>query len=151
GQAIRQLLALAPNTALRINADGREAEVPLADLKIGDRLRVRPGEKVPVDGTCVEGSSSVDESMLTGEPVPVPKKQGDKVTGATINGKGSLVIRAERVGADTLLSQIVHMVAEAQRTRAPVQRLADHVAAYFVQTVIAIAIATALAWWLFGP
>jgi Cu+-exporting ATPase len=150
-RAIRELLALAPNTALRIEADGREVEVPLAEVKVGDKLRVRPGEKVPVDGTCVDGSSNVDESMVTGEPVPVAKKPGDRVTGATINGKGTLVIRAERVGADTLLSQIVHMVAQAQRTRAPVQRLADLVAAYFVQTVIAIAVLTALVWGFFGP
>jgi Cu+-exporting ATPase len=150
-QAIRQLLALAPNTAMRIEADGREVEVALQEVHVGDKLRVRPGEKVPVDGSCVDGSSNVDESMVTGEPVPVPKKPGDKVTGATINGKGSLVIRAERVGADTLLSQIVHMVAQAQRTRAPVQRLADLVAAYFVQTVIGIAIVTSLVWWFFGP
>ncbi len=150
-RAIRELLALAPNTAMRIEADGREVEVPLAEVQVGDKLRVRPGEKVPVDGTCVDGSSNVDESMITGEPVPVPKKPGDRVTGATINGKGTLVIRAERVGADTLLSQIVHMVAQAQRTRAPVQRLADLVAAYFVETVIAIAVLTAFVWWLFGP
>jgi len=150
-QAIRQLLALAPNTALRIEPDGREVEVSLAEVQVGDKLRVRPGEKVPVDGACIEGSSNVDESMVTGEPVPVPKKAGDKVTGATINGKGTLIIRAERVGADTLLSQIVHMVAQAQRTRAPVQRLADLVAAYFVQTVIVIAIVTSLVWWFFGP
>jgi Cu+-exporting ATPase len=150
-QAIRQLLALAPNTALRIGADGREVEVPLNEVQVGDRLRVRPGEKVPIDGVCLEGSSYVDESMITGEPVPVPKKAGDKVTGATINGKGTLVIRAERIGADTLLAQIVHMVAQAQRTRAPVQRLADLVAAYFVQTVIAIAILTAIVWGFFGP
>src|SRR6266581_1283363 len=150
-RAIRELLALAPNTAMRIEADGREREVPLGEVQVGDRLRVRPGEKVPVDGTCVDGSSNVDESMITGEPVPVPKKPGDRVTGATINGKGTLVIRAERVGADTLLAQIVHMVAQAQRTRAPVQRLADLVAAYFVETVIAIAVLTAFVWWLFGP
>jgi Cu+-exporting ATPase len=150
-QAIRQLLALAPNTALRVEADSREVEVPLAQVQVGDRLRVRPGEKVPVDGTCLEGSSNVDESMVTGEPIPVPKKPGDRVTGATINGKGTLVIRAERVGADTLLAQIVHMVAQAQRTRAPVQRLADLVAAYFVQTVVAIAIVTAIVWGFFGP
>jgi Cu+-exporting ATPase len=150
-QAIRQLLALAPHTALRVEADGREAEVPLAEVKVGDRLRVRPGEKIPVDGTVVEGSSHVDESMLTGEPMPVAKNPADRVTGATINGKGTLVIRAERVGSDTLLARIVHMVAQAQRTRAPVQRLADLVAAYFVQTVIAIAVLTALAWWFFGP
>ena len=150
-RAIRELLALAPNTAMRIEADGREVEVPLAEVQVGDKLRVRPGEKVPVDGTCMEGSSNVDESMITGEPVPVAKKPGDRVTGATINGKGTLIIRAERVGADTLLSQIVHMVAQAQRTRAPVQRLADLVAAYFVETVIAIAVLTALVWWVFGP
>ena len=150
-RAIRELLALAPNTALRVEADGREVEVPLAEVQVGDKLRVRPGEKVPVDGTCIEGSSNVDESMITGEPIPVPKKLGDRVTGATINGKGTLVIRAERVGSDTLLAQIVHMVAQAQRTRAPVQRLADLVAAYFVETVIAIAVLTALVWWFFGP
>jgi Cu+-exporting ATPase len=150
-RAIRELLALAPNTALRIEADWREVEVPLEQVQVGDRLRVRPGEKVPVDGTCVEGSSNVDESMITGEPVPVSKKAGDRVTGATINGKGSLVIRAERVGADTLLAQIVHMVAQAQRTRAPVQRLVDIVAGWFVQTVIAIAVVTALVWGFYGP
>jgi Cu+-exporting ATPase len=150
-KAIRQLLALAPNTALRVEADGRELEVPLSEVRVGDRLRVRPGEKVPVDGTCVEGASNVDESMVTGEPVPVPKKPGDRVTGATINGKGSLIMRAERVGADTLLAQIVHMVAQAQRTRAPVQRLADLVAAYFVQAVIAIAVITAIVWGFWGP
>jgi len=150
-QAIRKLLALAPNTALRVEPDGREVEVPLDQVQVGDKLRVRPGEKVPVDGTCVEGSSNVDESMITGEPVPVPKKVGDRVTGATINGKGALVIRAEKIGADTLLSRIVHMVAQAQRTRAPVQRLVDVVAAYFVETVIVIAIATALVWGFYGP
>jgi Cu+-exporting ATPase len=150
-RAIRELLALAPNTATRIEADGREVEVPLERVQVGDKLRVRPGEKVPVDGTCVEGSSNVDESMITGEPVPVAKKAGDRVTGATINGKGTLVIRAERVGSDTLLAQIVHMVAQAQRTHAPVQRLADRVAAYFVETVIAIAVLTALVWGFFGP
>ncbi|MBI4205084.1 MAG: YHS domain-containing protein, partial [Betaproteobacteria bacterium] len=116
-QAIRKLLALAPNTALRIEEDGRESEVPLSEVQVGDRLRVRPGEKVPVDGTCLEGASNVDESMITGEPIPVPKKMGDRVTGAPINGKGTLVIRAERIGSDTLLAQIVHMVAQAQRTR----------------------------------
>jgi Cu+-exporting ATPase len=151
GQAIRKLLSLAPNTALRLEASGREVEVRLDQVRVGDRLRVRPGEKIPVDGTCVEGSSNVDESMITGEPVPVPKKAGDKVTGATLNGNGSLVIRAEKVGSDTLLSQIVHMVAQAQRTRAPVQRLADVVAAWFVQGVIAIAIVTALVWGIYGP
>jgi Cu+-exporting ATPase len=150
-QAIRKLLALAPNTALRLEPDGREIEVPLDQVQVGDRLRVRPGEKIPVDGSCIDGSSNVDESMITGEPIPVPKKPGGRVTGATINGKGTLVIQAERVGADTLLSRIVHMVAQAQRTRAPVQRLADLVAVWFVQTVVAIAIVTALVWGVYGP
>jgi Cu+-exporting ATPase len=150
-QAIRQLLSLAPATALRIAPDGRETEVNLSEIKIDDKLRVRPGEKVPVDGTVLEGTSNVDESMITGEPVPVPKKPGERVTGATINATGSLVIRAERVGADTLLARIVHMVAQAQRTRAPVQRLADLVATYFVGTVIAIATLTALVWGVWGP
>ena len=150
-QAVRQLLALAPNTALRVEPDGREAEVPMDEVQVGDRLRIRPGEKIPVDGVVAEGSSNVDESMVTGEPVPVPKKSGDKVTGATINGKGTLVMRAERIGAETLLSQIVHMVAQAQRTKAPVQRLADLVATYFVGVVVAVAVITALAWWFFGP
>jgi P-type Cu+ transporter len=149
-QAIRQLLALAPNTALRLEG-GRETEIPLSEVRVGDRLRVRPGEKIPVDGAVLEGSSNVDESMLTGEPVPVAKKAGDRVTGATINGQGSLVIRAERVGSDTLLARIVQMVGEAQRTKAPVQRLADVVAAYFVETVIAIAVATAVVWAIWGP
>jgi Cu+-exporting ATPase len=150
-QAIRQLLELAPNTALRIEPDGKEVEVPLAEVKVGDKLRVRPGEKIPLDGVVLEGASTVDESMLTGEPLPVQKRSGDRATGATINGKGTLVIRAEKVGSDTLLAQIVHMVAEAQRTRAPVQRLADLVAAYFVETVIAIAILAAIVWATLGP
>jgi P-type Cu+ transporter len=150
-QAIRQLLALAPNTALRVQADGREVEVPLSEVQVGDRLRVRPGEKVPVDGTVVEGSSNIDESMVSGEPIPAPKRPGDRVTGATINGKGTLVMRAERIGSDTLLAQIVHMVAQAQRTRAPVQRLADLVATYFVEAVIAIAVVTAIVWGILGP
>jgi Cu+-exporting ATPase len=149
-QAIRQLLALAPNTALRIE-NGDEREVPLAEIHVGDKLRVRPGEKIPVDGVVLEGSSHVDESMISGEPVPVAKKPGDKLIGGTINGKGTLVMRAERIGADTLLARIVHMVAEAQRTKAPVQRLADKVAEYFVEVVVAIAILTALAWFFFGP
>ena len=149
--AVRALLELAPNTALRIEADGREAEVPLSEVHVGDRLRVRPGEKIPVDGVCLEGSSTVDESMVTGEPVPVSKKAGDRLTGATINGRGALVMRAERIGADTLLARIVHMVGEAQRTRAPVQRLVDTVAGYFVETVIAIAVVTAIIWWWAGP
>jgi Cu+-exporting ATPase len=150
-QAIRQLLALAPNTALRIEPNGQEREVSLNEVKVGDKLRVRPGEKIPVDGTVLEGSSNVDESMLTGEPVPVAKKAGERVTGATINGQGSLIIQAERIGSDTLLARIVHMVAEAQRTKAPVQRLADLVAAYFVEAVIAIAVVTAIVWAVWGP
>jgi Cu+-exporting ATPase len=150
-KAIKHLLGLAPNTAHRLTADGREEEVPLTQVQIGDRLRVRPGEKVPVDAVVVEGSSAVDESMITGEPIPAAKKPGDQVTAGTINGKGALIIRAERVGSETLLARIVHMVAQAQRTRAPVQRLADVVAAYFVQTVIAIAVVTALVWGFFGP
>ena len=151
GQAIQQLLKLAPNLAWRLGDDGAEEQVALEAVTVGNRLRVKPGEKVPVDGTVLEGTSRVDESMITGEPVPVAKAAGDKVTGATVNGNGSLVIRAERVGADTLLARIVHMVGEAQRTRAPIQRLADIIAAYFVQIVVVIAIVTALVWWFFGP
>jgi Cu+-exporting ATPase len=150
-QAIQQLLKLAPNLAWRVRDDGTEEQVPLETVTVGNRLRVKPGEKVPVDGTVLEGTSRVDESMITGEPMPVAKAVGGKVTGATVNGNGSLVIRAERVGADTLLARIVHMVGEAQRTRAPIQRLADSIAAYFVQIVVVIAIATALTWWVFGP
>jgi len=149
--AIQQLLELAPNVAWRLRDDGNEEQVPLETVKVGDRLRVKPGEKVPVDGTVIEGSSRVDESMISGEPIPLAKAAGNKVTGATVNGNGSLVFRAERVGADTLLSQIVHMVAQAQRTRAPIQKLADVIAAYFVQIVVAIAVVTALTWWFFGP
>jgi Cu+-exporting ATPase len=150
-QAIRELLKLAPNLAWRLTADGSEEQVPLEAVQVGDRLRVKPGEKIPVDGSVLEGGSRVDESMITGEPMPVEKSPGDRVTGATVNGSGSLVMRAERVGADTLLSRIVHMVAEAQRTKAPIQRLADLIAAYFVQTVVAIAVITAVVWWFFGP
>ena len=150
-QAIQQLLELAPNLAWRLRDDGTEEQVPLDTVTVGNRLRVKPGEKVPVDGTVLEGASRVDESMITGEPVPVAKAAGSKVTGATVNGNGSLVFRAERVGADTLLARIVHMVGEAQRTRAPIQRLADIIAAYFVQIVVVIAIVTAVAWWFFGP
>jgi Cu+-exporting ATPase len=149
-EAIRQLLALAPNSALRLE-NGKEVEIPLASVRVGDRLRVRPGEKVPVDGVVLEGGSNVDESMLTGEPVPVPKKADDRVTGATINGQGSLVIRAERVGAETLLARIVHMVSQAQRTKAPVQRLVDIVAAYFVEAVVIVAVITAVVWAIWGP
>jgi Cu+-exporting ATPase len=150
-QAIRELLRLAPNLAWRLRDDGSEEQVPLESVAVGDRLRIKPGEKVPVDGTVIEGSSRIDESMLTGEPVPVQKNPGDRVTGATINGNGALAMRAERVGSETLLAKIVHMVAEAQRTRAPIQRLADLIAAYFVQAVVAIAVITALVWWFWGP
>jgi Cu+-exporting ATPase len=150
-QAIRELLRLAPNLAWRLRQDGSEEQVTLESVVVGDRLRVKPGDKIPVDGTVIDGASRVDESMLTGEPVPVAKAAGDRVTGATINGSGSLVMRAERVGADTLLAKIVHMVGEAQRTRAPIQKLADVIAAYFVQVVVAIAVITALIWWFAGP
>ncbi len=151
GTAIKALLGLAPKTARRINADGTEEDVPLEHVQQGDRLRIRPGEKVPVDGVVVEGSSSVDESMITGEPIPIAKQPGDTVVGATVNGTGSLVMQAEKVGADTLLSQIVHMVAEAQRSRAPIQKLADLVAGYFVPTVIAIAVIAFIVWAIVGP
>ena len=149
--AIRSLLGLAPKTARRIRSDGTEEDVPLASVNIGDVLRIRPGEKVPVDGAVTEGRSSVDESMLTGEPMPVEKSAGARVIGATINGTGSLVMRAEKVGSQTVLSQIVQMVAQAQRSRAPMQRLADSVARWFVLAVLAIAVLTALVWWLVGP
>jgi Cu+-exporting ATPase len=149
--AIKSLLGLAPKTARRIRADGREEDVPLSHVHVGDILRIRPGEKVPVDGTVTEGSSSVDESMLTGEPVPVSKRVGDPVIGATLNTSGALVMRSERVGASTVLAQIVQMVVQAQRSRAPMQRMADLVAGYFVMTVVAIAGLTFLAWGFFGP
>jgi P-type Cu+ transporter len=149
--AIKSLLGLAPKTARRIRVDGAEEDVPLVQIHVGDSLRVRPGEKVPVDGTVTEGGSAVDESMITGEPLPVTKRVGDKVVGATINTNGALVIRADRVGAATVLSQIVQMVAQAQRTKAPMQRMADVVAGYFVVTVVGVALLTLLAWGLFGP
>ncbi|MEO7937277.1 MAG: heavy metal translocating P-type ATPase [Burkholderiaceae bacterium] len=149
--AIKSLLGLAPKTARRVNADGTEEDVPLSDVHEGDQLRVRPGEKVPVDGTVVEGSSSIDESMLTGEPLPVTKRAGDKVIGATMNTSGALVVRAEHVGSASVLSQIVQMVAQAQRSRAPMQRMADVVAGYFVVTVVSIALLTFFAWGIFGP
>jgi Cu+-exporting ATPase len=149
--AIRQLLGLAPKTARRVRADGVEEEVSVDLLAVGDKVRVRPGEKVPVDGRVLSGASSVDESMLTGEPMPVEKVTGDRVVGATINQTGALVIEAERVGADSMLSQIVAVVAEAQRSRAPLQKLADRVSTWFVPTVVAIAIVTFVAWFFFGP
>src|SRR5437762_13449408 len=149
--AIRSLLGLQPKTARRINADGSEADIPLTDVHIGDTLRVRPGEKVAVDGVVIEGRSSVDESMLTGEPIPIEKDAGARVIGATINGSGSLVMRAEKIGSQTVLAQIVQMVAQAQRSRGPMQRLADRVAKWFVLAVIAIAITTAIVWWAIGP
>ncbi len=149
--AIKSLLGLAPKTARRIAADGTEADVPLAHVHVGDLLRVRPGEKVPVDGVVVEGHSALDESMLTGEPMPVSKRAGDKLIGATMNTSGALVMRSEHVGSATVLSQIVQMVAQAQRSRAPMQRMADVVAGYFVVTVVAIALLSFFAWGLFGP
>jgi Cu+-exporting ATPase len=151
GAAIRALLGLAPKTARRVHEDGSEEDVPLDLVQVGDRLLVRPGEKVPVDGVVLEGASAVDESMITGEPIPVKKGEGDAVTGATVNGNGSLLIRAERVGAETLLAQIVQMVADAQRSRAPIQRLADVVASWFVPAVIGAAVLTAFVWGLVGP
>lgn len=149
--AIKSLLGLAPKTARRINADGTEEDVPLTHVHEGDRLRVRPGEKVPVDGLVEDGVSSLDESMLTGEPLPVSKRRGDKVIGATMNTSGSLIIRAEKVGSATVLAQIVQLVAQAQRSRAPMQRMADQVAGYFVMAVVAIAIITLFVWGMFGP
>lgn len=151
GDAIRALLDLAPKTAHIIRPDGNDEEIPLEDVQVGQHLRVRPGDKVPVDGEVIEGRSSIDESMLTGEPVPVEKAQGDGVTGATINGSGSLVIEVRRVGADTVLSQIVDMVAQAQRSRAPIQKLADQVAGYFVPAVILVAIVAFVVWSVWGP
>jgi Cu+-exporting ATPase len=149
--AIRALLGLAPKTARRLRNDEREEDVPLDQVQPGDRLRVRPGEKVPVDGVVLEGTSAVDESMITGEPIPVEKVVGDHVTGGTVNGTGGLVMRAERVGAETLLAQIVHMVSEAQRSRAPIQRLADVVSASFVPAVVMVAVLAAVVWGLVGP
>ena len=149
--AIKSLLGLAPKTGRRVNADGTEEDVPLSHVHEGDRLRVRPGEKVPVDGIVEEGASSLDESMLTGESLPVSKRPGDKVIGATMNTSGALVIRAEKVGSATVLSQIVQLVGQAQRSRAPMQRMADRVAGYFVVAVVAIAIATLFVWGTFGP
>jgi Cu+-exporting ATPase len=151
GAAIRALLGLAPKTARLVEEGGSERDVPLDDVNPGDRLRVRPGEKIPVDGVVLEGRSSVDESMITGEPMPVEKQKGDRVTGATVNGTGSLIMRAERVGSETLLAQIVRMVAEAQRSRAPIQKLADQVSGYFVPIVVGAAVLTFVIWGLWGP
>ncbi len=151
GAAIRGLLGLVPKTARRIRSDGMDEDVPLDQVQIEDRLRIRPGEKVPVDGVVLEGASSVDESMLTGEPIPVEKRAGDNLTGGTLNGSGTLVMRADRVGSQTLLAQIARLVSEAQRSRAPIQRLADVVAAWFVPAVVAVAIVTFVVWASIGP
>jgi Cu+-exporting ATPase len=151
GAAIKALLGLAPKTARRLREDGSDEDVPLDQVQTGDRLRVRPGEKVPVDGVVIEGSSAIDESMVTGEPIPVEKHSGGRVIGATVNGTGSFVMRAERVGSETLLAQIVQMVAEAQRSRAPIQKLADVVSGYFVPAVVAIAVITFIVWSIWGP
>jgi Cu+-exporting ATPase len=151
GAAIKALLGLAPKTARRLRADGADEDVPLEQVQAGDRLRVRPGEKIPVDGVISEGTSAVDESMISGEPMPVAKQVGDRVIGATVNGTGSFVMQAERVGAETLLAQIVQMVADAQRSRAPIQKLADVVSAYFVPTVFACSVLTFAVWSLWGP
>jgi Cu+-exporting ATPase len=151
GAAIKALLGLAPKTARKINEDGSESDIPLEQVRVGDVLRIRPGEKVPVDGVVVEGTSSVDESMISGEPIPVKKQADDKVIGATVNTTGSLTMRAEKVGSDMLLAQIVQMVAKAQRSRAPIQKMADIVAGYFVPVVITIALAAFAVWYYFGP
>ena len=151
GKAIRALLDLAPKTARRVGDDGRDADIPLEHVQVGDRLRVRPGEKVPVDGEVIEGHSSVDESMISGEPVPVEKNVGADVIGATVNGTGMLLMRATRVGKDTMLSQIVRMVAEAQRSRAPIQKLADQVSGWFVPAVVLVALVTFGIWAIVGP
>jgi len=151
GKAIKALLGLAAKTARRVNEGGAEEDIPLEHVHVGDVLRIRPGEKVPVDGVVVEGRSPVDESMITGEPVPVEKAAGDKLTGATVNGTGTLLMRSERVGRDTMLSQIVRMVAAAQRSRAPIQKLADQVSAWFVPSVIAASLIAFAVWSLFGP
>jgi len=149
--AIKLLLGLAPKTARRINADGSEADIVLNEVQPGDKLRVRPGEKVPVDGTVLEGSSAIDESMLTGEPMPVTKRAGDKVIGATMNSSGALIIRSEKIGSQSVLAQIVQMVATAQRSKAPMQRMADVIAGYFVMSVVTISVATFFVWGVFGP
>ena len=149
--AIKLLLGLAPKTARIVRNDGTEEDIPMEHVQVGDILRVRPGEKIPVDGTVQDGVSNVDESMVTGEPIPLEKAPGDKLIGATVNSTGSLLMRAEKVGSDTLLAQIVQMVADAQRSRAPIQRLVDVVAGYFVPVVIVISIITFFVWWNWGP
>ena len=151
GGAIKALLDLAPKTARRLREDGSDEEVTLDLVLEGDRLRVRPGDRVPVDGEVLEGASAVDESMVTGEALPVEKQPGAKVIGGTLNGRGSFVMRAEKVGRETMLARIVQMVAEAQRSRAPIQRLADQVAGWFVPAVVGVAALAFLAWWAFGP
>ncbi|MFH2050109.1 MAG: heavy metal translocating P-type ATPase [bacterium] len=151
GNAIKALLGLAPKTAKRVNDDGTEEDIPIDQIEIGDSLRVRPGEKVPIDGIVIEGSSSIDESMITGESIPVEKSKGDQVIGATVNSTGSLIIKAKKIGSDTLLSQIVQMVADAQRSKAPIQKLADQVAGYFVPAVIGAAVISFIIWALVGP
>jgi Cu+-exporting ATPase len=151
GSAIRALLGLAPKTARRIGEDGREEDVAVDLVVLGDRLRIRPGEKIPVDGVVIEGSSAVDESMITGEPIPVEKGPGEELIGGTVNGTGAMVLRAERVGSETMLAQIIRMVSEARRTRAPIQRLADVVSSYFVPAVVVVAVITFIAWAVFGP
>ena len=150
-QAIRELLNLAPKIAKRIRPDGGEEDVPVEEVKVGDRLRVRPGERLPTDGVVREGVSAVDESMVTGEPIPVEKTSGSKVTGGTVNGTGGLIMEATRVGADTLLSQIVHLVSEAQRSKAPIQKLADLVSGWFVPVVVLTAVVTFAIWAFVGP
>jgi Cu+-exporting ATPase len=150
-QAIQGLLQLAPNLAWRVDEAGIATQVALDGITVNDRLRVKPGEKIPVDGSVIDGSSRVDESMITGEPIPVAKRPGDRVTAGTVNQTGSFLMRADRIGSDTLLARIVHMVGEAQRTRAPIQKLADVIAASFVEIVVGIAVLTAIVWWMFGP
>lgn len=149
--AIKSLLGLSPKTARRINTDGSEEDIPLTNVHVGDKLRVRPGEKVPVDGKVIGGSSTVDESMLTGEPLPVSKKIGDQLIGATLNTNGALTMEAEKVGSQTMLSSIVQMVINAQRSKAPMQRMADQVAGYFVVTVVGVALLTFITWGIYGP
>ncbi len=149
--AIRMLLGLAPRTGRRLRDDGTEEDVPLDQIQVGDRVRVRPGEKIPVDGSVLEGTTSVDESMVSGEAIPVEKRPGDRVTGATVNGTGSIIVRAERIGSETLLARIVQMVADAQRSRAPIQKLADQVAGWFVPAVVGVAVLTFIVWALVGP